>query len=193
MEREFVTAERLTAVVRAAFGPGRRLELLQRLRGGSKKGVYRLTFTDGSTAVLYVWSPAENYWPASPDGNGTDHADPFSDASSLDLFETSRELLTTLGVRTPRTYLVDRSRTHYPADIAVVEDVSAQTLEDLLRCDPRAAAPTLDALGAALRAMHRHRSPRTNGPDEPEGPATARGLRPAARCRRGKAGCEGAG
>ncbi|MFD9605514.1 hypothetical protein OG609_01610 [Streptomyces sp. NBC_01224] len=40
---------------------------LDRLRGGSRKGVYRLTLDNGSTVIDCIWAPAENYWPsASP-------------------------------------------------------------------------------------------------------------------------------
>src|SRR5690348_8974093 len=103
MVRRFVDGERVAGTVRAAFGPGRRLAGLTRLRGGSKKGVYRLTLDDGSTAILYVWDPAENYWPDSV----TQQADPFSDASGADLFLAGHRQLDALGVRTPRVYLMD--------------------------------------------------------------------------------------
>ena len=36
---------------------------VSRLRGGSKKGAYRLFLDDDSTAVAYVWAESENYWP----------------------------------------------------------------------------------------------------------------------------------
>jgi hypothetical protein len=39
--RIFAGPESLAGVVRAAFGPGRRLAAVHRLRGGSKKGVCR--------------------------------------------------------------------------------------------------------------------------------------------------------
>jgi len=50
-EDAIVDREELAGVVRAAFGPARRLADVQRLRGGSKKGVYRLTLDNGSTVV----------------------------------------------------------------------------------------------------------------------------------------------
>jgi hypothetical protein len=154
MARSFVEPEQLSGVARA-FRGGRRLDGVTRLRGGSKKGVYRLNFDDGSTAILYVWDGAENYWPAQA-GAGDDRADPFSDASGLDLFEAARARLAALGVRTPRAYLVDGSRTSYPADIALIEDVRGGTLEALLRRDPRAGWQVLDRLAGSLRTMHQH-------------------------------------
>jgi hypothetical protein len=53
--------DELEAVVRAAFGPGRRLAAVRRLRGGSKKGVYRLSLDDGRTVIGYTCADAENY------------------------------------------------------------------------------------------------------------------------------------
>jgi len=54
----------LAPVVRAAFGPGSRVIGVQRLRGGTKKGVYRLVLDDERTVACYIWSEQENYWPA---------------------------------------------------------------------------------------------------------------------------------
>jgi tRNA A-37 threonylcarbamoyl transferase component Bud32 len=139
-----VDREELAGVVRAAFGPARRLADVQRLRGGSKKGVYRLTLDNGSTVVGYVWAAEENYWPAPVTGG----ADPFADASGADLFEASHARLATLGVRTPQVYLLDRSLTAYPAEVALVEVVPGGTLQTLAR------------LGAALAVMHRQRDRR---------------------------------
>lgn len=148
--------EQIADLVRA-LGGGRRLSAVARLRGGSKKGVYRLTFDDSSTAILYVWHEAENYWPAQG-GTGDARADPFSDASGIDLFAASHAQLEALGIRTPRVYRIDGSRASFPADIALVEDVRGGTLETLLRRDPRGGRRALDRLAADLQVMHRQRS-----------------------------------
>jgi hypothetical protein len=108
------------------------------LRGGTRKGVYRLAFDDDTTAVLYTWDPAADYWPESR---------AFTDNSALDLFEAAHARLDVIGVRTPRVRLLDRSRTYYPADIAVVEDAR-----------PEHTDRTLPALGDALRRMAKHES-----------------------------------
>jgi hypothetical protein len=99
-----------------------------RLPGATKKGVYRAVFADDSTAIVYIWDEAEDYWPAA----GSDYADPFSHASGLALFQTAQARLSGLGVRTPQLYLADASREQYPADVAVLEDVPGPTLEDVL-------------------------------------------------------------
>ncbi|MFJ8796506.1 hypothetical protein [Streptomyces sp. NPDC102487] len=102
--RRVVTRDDLDAVARAVFGNGRRLRGVSRLRGGSKKGVYRLDLDDDSTAVVYIWDASENYWPAT--GAGADRVeDPFSPASGLDLFEAAHRNLHQLGIRTPQLLL----------------------------------------------------------------------------------------
>ncbi|HVB42140.1 MAG TPA: phosphotransferase [Streptosporangiaceae bacterium] len=158
--RRFAAPEQLAEVARSAFGSGRRLVSVTRLPDGSKKGVYRLAFADGWSAIAYVWNAAENYWPAPPQGPGPDRADPFAEASGVDLFEASSDYLSAAGVRTPRAYLLDRSGSSYPADLALVEDVRGGTLEAMLRRDPQAAERVLVRLGEYLDVMRQHRGPR---------------------------------
>jgi hypothetical protein len=156
--RSPATRDELEALVRVAFGPGRRLAAVQRLRGGSKKGVYRLSLDDGRTAIGYIWAEAENYWPAprGPDAG----AGPFGLASGAGLFEAAGARLAAAGVRTPRVYLLDRSLAVYPAEVALVEDVRGGTLEGRLERGGPGAGQALARLAAALRVMHGCRSPR---------------------------------
>ncbi|MEV6837647.1 phosphotransferase [Streptomyces sp. NPDC051133] len=144
------TAADLAPLVRAALGPHRTLSAVARLRGGSRKGVYRLVLDDSRTAVAYVWSPDEDYWdrPEAPDPH-----DPFSPASGLDLFTAAHDRLCALGVRTPRLLHVDPE-----ARAAVVEDLPGGSLEEALDRDPEAARPALDGLAEALDALRGCRS-----------------------------------
>ena len=64
-----------------------------------------------------------------------------------------------LGIRTPRIHLADRSGRHYPADIAVVEDVPGENLEALLRKGPRGVETILERLADALDVVRWHTSP----------------------------------
>jgi hypothetical protein len=144
--------DELEAVVRVAFGPGRRLTAVHRLRGGSKKGVYRLSLDDGGTVIGYIWAAAENYWPA-PCG-AVANAGPFGEASGAGLFEAAGARLAAVGVRTPRVYLLDRTLAVYPAEIALVEDVRGGTLEQWLERGDPGAQQAVSRLAAALRAMH---------------------------------------
>jgi len=154
--RPVVTRDQLDGLARAAVGGGRRLAGTSRLAGGSKKGVYRLAFDDGFTAVAYLWAESENYWPAA----GGDLADPLSGACGVSPFEAAGRELEAAGVRTPRVYLIDRSGRHYPADAAVVEDVRGGSLKTLLDRDPQAAAFPLRRLAESLAAMHSRHSRR---------------------------------
>jgi aminoglycoside phosphotransferase (APT) family kinase protein len=149
----------LEPVVRASVGGG--LAAVERVAGGSKKGVYRLTLTRGGTVVLYVWSAGENYWPARDRPE-----DVFADASGLDLFRAAHDQLVAVGVRTPRLLWADDTREVFPADVAVVEDVRGGTLEDRLACDP--ASATLGRLRSALAAMAAIRDPRLGKVGRPD-------------------------
>lgn len=144
-----VTRERLAGAARAALGGGRRLATVERVTGGSKKGVYRLVMDDATTAIAYLWNDAENYWPAAEGDD--DLTDPFSPGLGLELFEAAHARLARLGVRVPAIRLVDRDGAHGPADLAIVEDVPGEKLEDLLTRHPDAAAPVLARLGEADR------------------------------------------
>jgi Phosphotransferase enzyme family len=135
----------LAPLARAAVG--RELVGVERLAGGSKKGVYRLALDGGDTVVAYVWSAAEDFWPAA--AGPAD--DVFADASGLDLFLAAYDRLTAAGVRTPRLLWADASGAAYPADVAVVEDVRGGTLEDLL--DRAGGQAELAALREVLAAM----------------------------------------
>lgn len=157
MELRAATREQLATAARDALGAGRRLEAVRRIAGGSKKGVYRLLMDDATTAIAYLWDDAENYWPT-VEGDD-DLTDPFSPGLGLDLFEAAHKRLDALGVSVPAIRLVDRDGTHCPADLAIVEDVAGENLEQLLARDPRAAAPVMTRLREALEAMRGHRAP----------------------------------
>ena len=151
-----LTRDDLSPLARAATGPGgRTLTAVTRLRGGTKKGVYRLTFDDDTTAVAYVWSADEDYWDAGP----SDLRDPFSHGTGLDLFRAAHDRLAAAGVRTPRLLYADATHTLLPADAAVVEDVSGGSLEEALDRDPRAARATLERLAESLTLLHAQEGP----------------------------------
>lgn len=146
-------------VVAQAFGPGRRLAQVLRLRGGSKKGVYRLGFDDGSAVVGYVWSEAENYWTAAPSPEANAQTGPFSDATGAGLFAAAHSLLDSLGVRVPELYLLDQTRTIFPADVALVEYVTGKSLEERLDSGAPEAGAVMRRLSGSLDVMHGHRHP----------------------------------
>ncbi|MFD5129876.1 phosphotransferase family protein [Streptomyces olindensis] len=154
--RRPLTRTDLAPLARAALGPNRTLTGVERLRGGTKKGVYRLTLDDDSTAVAYVWSADEDYW----DQPDPDPRDPFSHGTGLDLFTAAHDRLAAAGVRTTRLLYADATHTHLAADAAVVEDLTGGSLEDLLARDPHKAPQAMERMAELLATLHAHTGPR---------------------------------
>jgi Phosphotransferase enzyme family len=155
MARAFVRQDDLRDLVADQVGSDRRLTALDRLTGGSKKGVYRLGLDDRTTMILYVWAAGENYWPPSPTVAG----DPFTDASGADLFAANHAALAEAGVPVPRLLMLDRHGRYLDADVALVEDLGAVRLDALMERDHAAATAPLARLGDAVRRMHTTFSP----------------------------------
>jgi tRNA A-37 threonylcarbamoyl transferase component Bud32 len=158
--RAVASRDQLDRVILAGFGSTRRLQAVTRLRGASKKGVYRAAFDDETTAIVYIWADVEDYWRVPGADRQPDRADPFSHASGLELFQAAHRRLDQLGVRTPQLYFADRSKQHCPADVAVVEDITGPTLEDLLDRRDTQARFAAGQLGEAVRLLHADRAPR---------------------------------
>ncbi|MFC5114415.1 phosphotransferase family protein [Amycolatopsis halotolerans] len=133
-------------MVRAAFG-ARELVSVRRLRGGSKKGVYRLFLDNRTTGIAYVWNSDEDYW---PDAASPEHNDPFGHSTGLGLFQAAHAALSEAGARVPEVVLLDSSKSHLDGDVAVVEDVRGGTLETLGDREN-----VLARLGDTVRALHR--------------------------------------
>jgi len=152
-ERRFADPGSMRLVVRAAFGKSRSLVRVERLAHGSKKGAYRLTMDHGGTALVYVWDDSEDYWQGVLPEGADDPADPFSHPSGLTFFEAAARRLTAAGVRCPEVLFTDSSKALYPADIAVVEDVTGGSLLALLDKDPVAAERPMEILAGWLAAM----------------------------------------
>ncbi|GHF17901.1 aminoglycoside phosphotransferase family protein [Streptomyces griseoluteus] len=145
--RVFTDPSELRRLVRDGLGPGCRVTGVERLRGGSKKGVYRLALTGAGappTVIAYSWAPQENYWPSVP----TPHA------SGLAPFLSAHHTLQAAGVRTPHVLYVSE-----PDDLALVEDIPGDTLEAAFTTDPVRAAKALGELAVALDHMAAHTSP----------------------------------
>ncbi len=154
--RSFLTRTDLSSLARETF-PGRTLGAVNRLAGGTAKGVYRLAFDDGFTCVAYRWHPDENYWPAQTIFD----IGPFAGHGSRTRFLDRHALLTGLGVAVPEIYAVDPS-----ADIALAQDLRGGSLEALLDRDPTAGRAVLDQLAAALTVMHAAVAPVDHRPED---------------------------
>ncbi|MFB4196055.1 phosphotransferase family protein [Streptomyces carpaticus] len=168
-----MTREQWVDAARAALGAGRRLEGVERVAGGSKKGVYRLVMDDATTAIAYLWDDSENYWPAAEGDD--DLTDPFSAGLGLDLFQAAHARLDGLGVRVPAIRLLDQDGTYCRGDLAIVEDIPGESLEALLARDPGAAARVMPRLAESLTAMRSHRAPAYGKVAVVDGGRTSRG------------------
>ncbi|MDH6516742.1 tRNA A-37 threonylcarbamoyl transferase component Bud32 [Streptomyces sp. SAI-135] len=146
--RRHLTRDDLAPLARAATCRG--LLGVGRLRGGTKKGVYRLTLDDGTTVVAYVWSPDEDYWDAGP----ADPRDPFSPGTSLDVFTAAHDRLVAAGVRTPRLLHSDTTM-----NAVVVEDMRGGSLEEALERDPVAGRAALERFADVLETLHAQEGP----------------------------------
>jgi len=158
-DRRFADAEQLAGVVREVFGSDRRIVTVERLPNGTKKGVYRVALDDRSSAIVYVWSPEEDYWEGLLPEHADDPASPFAHSSGIDQFKAASRRLESVGARSPRVLFTDRSKTLYPAEVAVAEDVAGPTLEALIEQDSEAAGSALAQLAEMLGGMRRYRGP----------------------------------
>ena len=129
--------------IRDVFG-NRPLTGTQRLRGGSNKGVHRLTFADGGTCVVYRWHTDESFWPAEVAFD----VGPLRPRHGRADFLRRHARVRALGVRVPEILGVSGD------DLALVEDVPGGSLEDLLARDAAGGREVLALLRAGLLRMH---------------------------------------
>ena len=81
---------------------GHTVESVQRVAGGTRKGVYRLTMPGGGTKIAYSWADAESFWPHREDDGA--HDAPFTAGTGLDLFRASCARSATLGLRSRESH-----------------------------------------------------------------------------------------
>ncbi len=122
---------------------------MERLRGGTRKGVYRVRVEGGRDVVVYVWGRAEHRWPEA----AVEREGPFADPDGLDLFLGAARVLEGAGVRVPAVEWVERDHPGPGVDMAVVEDVPGPDLEGLLARDRRAGMRVVERLGSVLETM----------------------------------------
>ncbi|MBT0768339.1 hypothetical protein KIH74_05355 [Kineosporia sp. J2-2] len=175
--RRTAETEDLSTLVPAALGPTARITGIERLRGGTRKGVYRVHLAPSNpgpaSVIVYSWAAEENFWPGAgtPTAPATtapaaqdEQGDPFAPATGLRLFLTARDALDSAGVRTVHVHLADDSHRHYRADVAVVEDAPGGTLEHLLYrshdpADHERGRTALKHLAHSLTLMRQCRAP----------------------------------
>ncbi len=139
----------LRELARQALGV--RVARVERLRGGTKKGVYRLVTATGFAVIAYVWSERENFWPVFGQGR---REDPFAHADGVELFVAARDRLARAGVRVPAVHVVKRDHPGLGTDVALVEEVPGPTLEEYLAWgDTARVERVLGRLRTSLEAM----------------------------------------
>ncbi|MYQ47657.1 phosphotransferase [Streptomyces sp. SID4985] len=164
--RELTTTVNLPELLREALGTRAEIVGVERLRGGSKKGVYRVRLDGAGPAavIVYRWAPEENFWPDADDEPPTD---PLTPTTGLTPYLAAHHALREAGVRTPDLLYateLDATGTNTAtgtrtADLAVVEDLPGGTLESLLLHDPTRAATPLAELARALDHMRHAQAP----------------------------------
>ncbi|MEW2130720.1 aminoglycoside phosphotransferase family protein [Streptomyces sp. NPDC005435] len=175
--RELTTTVDLPELLRNALGAPAEAVGVERLRGGSKKGVYRVRLAGAGPAavIVYRWAPEENFW---PEAAGDPPADPLTLATGLTPYLAAHHALREAGVRTPELlYATDPgtagSGAADPApDLAVVEDLPGGTLESLLTADPTRAATPLAELARTLDHMRHAQAPHYGSVGSPHVPNT---------------------
>ncbi|MBJ7906658.1 phosphotransferase [Streptomyces sp. DSM 110735] len=162
--RELTTTVDLPELLRTALGAAAEIVGVERLRGGSKKGVYRvrLAGTAPAAVIVYRWAPDEDFW---PETGGESPLDPLTPATGLAPYLAAHHALRDAGVRTPELLHATEPGATDPgtpgspsADLAVVEDLPGGTLESLLADDPTRAATPLTELARVLDHMRHAQS-----------------------------------
>jgi len=168
---EGVASAELVTRLAAPILDSRSVVRVERLAGGSKKGVYRLGLDDSSSVVMYLWRPEENYWPVR---SGSEPSGPLDDASGLDLFVGSHQVLLAAGIGVPS--LLGWSAPSPDVGFALVEDLTGGPLEALLQTDGADAEAALQLFGADLKRMHALASPRCGKVTDPNRSAATSAL-----------------
>jgi len=149
----------LESYLMSAFQTERKILNTQQLRGGAQKVVYRISCNDGFTCILYVWDPSENFVLDSSHEPGSP-SDFIGASYGSELFEYNHQYLQQLGVRTPDVFYIDRTKSHYPFDFAIVEDVGNVDIWHYIQSCPDKKPDVLERLNAMLQKMHDHRCDR---------------------------------
>lgn len=140
----------LQEYVAKVLGTGYGVANVAKMHGGAQKGVYKIDFTNGFSCILYVWDLTMNYFQEEITKEGI-HAQSFGG----DLFEINNRYLTENGIRTPVLYDLNKEKSRYTFDYALVEYVHGPKAEVYLQeSDPKVQDEVLERIGAMLTGMH---------------------------------------
>lgn len=132
------------------FGTDYIVAHVSKMHGGAQKVVYKIDCSNGFSCVLYVWDLSMNYFEeeiANDDRNEQSYGS--------DLFETNNKYLTQHGIQTPALYNLNKERSRYPFDYALVEYIDGHKAETYFHhSDSRAQDKVFQRLGDMLSSMH---------------------------------------
>lgn len=136
--------------MRTVFGTGYSAARVSKMHGGAQKVVYKIECSNGFICVLYVWDLSMNYF---KEDIVKDDLDEQSYGSHL--FEINNEYLIQHGIKTPALYDLNKERTRYPFDYALVEYVDGQTAESYFHHSySEVQDKVFERLGDMLDGMH---------------------------------------
>ncbi|WP_160032480.1 phosphotransferase [Paenibacillus sp. An7] len=120
------------------------------MHGGAQKVVYKINCSNGFSFVLYVWDLSMNYFKEDIVNN-----DIYQQSYGSSLFELNNNYLIQNGIQTPSLYELNKDRTRYPFDYAMVEYIHGEKAETYFHhSDPRVQDRVFQRLGDMLTVMH---------------------------------------
>ncbi|NUU64371.1 phosphotransferase [Paenibacillus agri] len=132
------------------FGAGYLVNNVSKMHGGAQKVVYKIDCSNGFSCVLYVWDLTMNFFQEEI-ANGDMHQNPYGG----DMFELNNKYLTEHDIRTPTLYDLNKERTLYPFDYALVEYIDGHKAEAYFHhSDSRVQDKVFHRLGEMLTSMH---------------------------------------
>lgn len=152
MEQCLIKKEELQTLIQTVFEKDYEITAITRLLGGAQKGVYKVDCSNLFSCVLYIWDDSLSYFDAS------EIKEIFTSNSAI-LFERNYELLKTHGISVPKLYDIDRSKTTFPFEYALVEYIDGSDLESLLYNEKVDCILMLRDLRDNLKKVHSIKNP----------------------------------
>jgi len=89
VDQELLDRTTIERLCTAALGRPARVGSVQRRRGGTKKGGFRVTTITGTSVVLCVWHEDDGWWNTTTDS--ADDVEPFTRANGMTLLTSRRD------------------------------------------------------------------------------------------------------
>lgn len=123
---------------------------VSKMHGGAQKVVYKIDFTNRFSCVLYVWDLSMNFF--QEEIASVSIAD---QSYGSDLFEMNNRYLREHGIQTPALYDLNREKSRYNFDYALVEYVNGNKAEQYFQHPSVGVQDQLfERIGDMLAGMH---------------------------------------